>query len=64
MERMIDDDCLPQKGLVLTEALKRKDAPQPPDIILNYDIDKFDQSFKSYWENIHQMARQIKKKHL
>jgi hypothetical protein len=30
MRRLLDQDCLPEKQAILDEALKRKDAPKPP----------------------------------
>jgi hypothetical protein len=49
MQRLFDQDCIPEKSLVLEEALRRRDAPKPPLPVLQFDLGTFEEAFKLYW---------------
>lgn len=41
MKKLVEEDCIPEKYLVLEEALQRKDAPKVPDPYLTFDFTTF-----------------------
>ena len=42
----------------------RRDAPKPPNSVIDFNITKFDKLFKTYWENMYYKAKQIRKKNI
>lgn len=50
MTKLLDNDCIPEKQMVLEEALKRKDVPTPPDPVMHFNLPTFEESFKTYVE--------------
>lgn len=62
MAKLIDQDCIPEKHMVLEEALRRKDAPSPPDPFLAFDQRRFQEVFRKYWENLNARAKLAKKR--
>jgi hypothetical protein len=62
MVKLIDQDCIPEKHMVLEEALRRKDVPPPPDPFIAFDEHRFHEVFKKYWENLNLRAKLAKKK--
>jgi hypothetical protein len=64
MQRLVDEDCIPEKSLVLEEALRRRDAPLPPSPVLEFGLENFEDAFKTYWESLHAKAKQIRKRNL
>ena len=61
MVRILDQDCIPEKQMILEEATGRKDAPKAPNNYIVFGQKKFREAFKSYYEEIHIKAKQIRK---
>lgn len=64
MTKTLNEDCLPEKYLMLEEALKRRDVPSPPSPYISFKIPDFKVLFKEYYETILMKAKQIRKNYI
>lgn len=51
-ENVLDQDCIPEKQIILDEVFKRTDAPLLPNPNINFGPSQFKKLFKSYYEAI------------
>jgi len=50
MNKIINEDCLPEKYLILDEAVKRSDAPIAPNPFIIFGPAQFRKRFRVYYE--------------
>lgn len=48
-EKKVDNDCLPEKYLILEEALKRNEGPEVPNGNISFTQSDFRRHFKKYF---------------
>lgn len=61
MTRLLDEDCIPEKHVILDEAMKRADAPQAPNNYIVFGKDEFKKNFKNYFELVAKLAKQMRR---
>ena len=64
MTKTLNEDCLPEKYLMLEEAVKRRDAPIPPNPFITFTLSDFKVLFKQYHEALLVKAKQIRKNYI
>jgi hypothetical protein len=45
MKKILNEDCLPEKYLMLDEAIKKRDAPVAPSSFVVFGIGEFKEAF-------------------
>lgn len=61
MKKILNEDCLPEKYLMLDEAIKKRDAPIAPSSFVVFGIGEFKEAFKKYYEVISAKAKNLRK---
>lgn len=64
MQKILNEDCLPEKYLMLEEAVKRRDAPVPPSPFLVFGLGEFKEVFKKYYETLVVKAKYMRKSYV
>jgi hypothetical protein len=62
MLKIYQDDSIPQKHIVLEEAIRRKDSPKEPNQTYVFELETFRQKYKSYVELLRSKIRALKKR--
>jgi hypothetical protein len=60
-EGRMEEDCLPEKYVLLDEAMRRSDAPIPPNSSILFTVDDFRRHFKSYYESMFQKLKEARR---
>jgi hypothetical protein len=61
MVKILEQDCIPEKQVILEEAGSRKEAPKGPNNLIVFGQKEFREMFKMYYEDIHMKAKQMRK---
>jgi hypothetical protein len=61
MAKILEQDCIPEKQMILEEAMSRKEAPKGPKHLIVFGQKEFRQAFKMYYEDIHTKVKQMRK---
>jgi hypothetical protein len=61
MVKILEQDCIPEKQVILEEAGSRKEAPKGPNNLIVFGQKEFREVFKMYYEDIHMKAKQMRK---
>ena len=64
MTKTLNEDCLPEKHLMLEEAVKRRDAPTPPNQFITFSFSDFRNLFREYYETLIIKAKQMRKNYI
>jgi hypothetical protein len=48
-EKLLDNDCIPEKQTILDEVARHPDAPQPPNAYIAFGLSEFKKLFKAYY---------------
>lgn len=60
-EKLLDNDCIPEKQTILDEVTRRPDAPQPPNAYIIFGLTEFKKLFKSYYESVAIRAKEVRR---
>ena len=62
--KTLNEDCLPEKYLLMDEAVKRRDAPRMPNPHPLFGIHEFKIIFRKYYEAVLIRSKQMRKSFL
>lgn len=60
-EKLLDNDCIPEKQTILDEVARRPDAPKPPNAYIPFGLSEFKKLFKAYYEAVAIRAKEVRR---